>query len=149
MKYRKPEYIAWTSMRSRCNCKTNAGYHRYGGRGISVCERWESSQNFLDDMGPRPTSEHSLDRINNEGNYEPSNCRWATRLQQANNQSRCYVNRAAKKRFTTHVTLRSPHKGIPTVSFTVLGKTPKQVAAIMQEDRRSEEQTTDASGRAS
>jgi len=81
------EYRAWLSMKGRCYNKKVLAYDRYGGRGISVCERWRNSfPNFLADMGPKPSPELSLDRIDNDGNYEPSNCRWATAKQQNNNQ---------------------------------------------------------------
>jgi hypothetical protein len=81
-----PEHKTWLSMIERCHWPQHADYWRYGGRGIIVCARWrESFQNFLSDMGPRPTG-MSLDRHpNNNGNYEPSNCRWATRKQQQRN----------------------------------------------------------------
>jgi hypothetical protein len=82
------EYRIWRSMRQRCNNRENAAFPRYGGRGITVCERWSIFDNFLADMGRRPSSDHSLDRINNDGNYEPGNVRWATALQQSLNTRR-------------------------------------------------------------
>jgi hypothetical protein len=73
-------------MIARCKRRTHASYANYGGRGICVCERWLRYENFLADMGRRPSSQHSLDRIDVDGNYMPSNCRWATKKEQRANQ---------------------------------------------------------------
>lgn len=82
------EYRAWINMKSRCNTPSSTNYGRYGGRGIKVCPEWETSfDRFIQDMGPRPSPHHSVDRIDYDGNYEPSNCRWATMVEQSRNKS--------------------------------------------------------------
>ena len=81
-----PEYWVWVAMRSRCNCPTCNAYKHYGGRGIKVCKRWDSFENFIKDMGFRPSDNHSIDRIDVNGDYEPNNCRWATQLTQVLNR---------------------------------------------------------------
>lgn len=82
-----PEYVAWANMRARCNRSNHPKYADYGGRGIKVCDRWELSfMDFLRDVGFRPDSTYSLDRKDNNGDYEPGNIRWSTRSEQQINR---------------------------------------------------------------
>lgn len=90
-----PEYRSWYAMIQRCKNPKRVGFKNYGGRGITVCRRWEKSfPAFLADMGLKPTRAHTINRKNNEGNYTPRNCHWATKKEQANN-SRRWSNRHA------------------------------------------------------
>ena len=80
-------YKVWKGMNQRCNSPTSKDFKYYGGRGIKVCQRWrENFAHFLTDMGPRPTHQHTIERINNDGDYEPANCCWATMKQQNRNR---------------------------------------------------------------
>lgn len=90
-----PEFKIWTSMLARCRNPNHRRFRDWGGRGISVCERWESFENFYVDMGPRPPGKlpsgralYTLERLNNDGNYEPGNCAWVTQKTQAMNTRR-------------------------------------------------------------
>lgn len=80
------EYHIWVQMIGRCNNEKNKGYRLYGGRGVKVCERWLRYENFIADMGRKPSGRYSLDRKDNDGNYEPDNCHWATDIEQARNK---------------------------------------------------------------
>lgn len=97
---RTPEYTSWAKMKGRCLNMDNDNYHHYGGRGIIVCERWMVFENFLQDMGNRPKGT-SLERLNVNGNYEKSNCTWASRWEQSNNRRdtvRITINGITKSR---------------------------------------------------
>lgn len=83
-----PEYQAWAQMRRRCNSRARLhNSHRYSGRGIKVCDRWLEFESFFEDMGCRPSPRHSIERRDNDGDYTPDNCYWATKAQQARNRS--------------------------------------------------------------
>lgn len=96
-------YISWVSMIQRCTNPNSIRYEHYGARGITVCERWLSFANFLADMGPRPPH-YSIERINNDGNYEPLNCKWIPRNEQQKNQR---PNHGGKK--VRQLELQLPH----------------------------------------
>lgn len=87
-----PEYRCWAAMKNRCLNNRHKQYSHYGGRGITICDRWiESFNNFYADMGLKPSPKHSLDRIDNNGNYEPNNCKWSTSSEQNTNRRSAFM----------------------------------------------------------
>jgi hypothetical protein len=107
-----PEFMIWASMVGRCTNPRAGMWVRYGGRGIKVCARWADYAAFLEDMGRRPSPKHSIDRIDNDGNYEPSNCRWATPKEQARNTARNFIVEADGERLPLVVHLE--RRGLTT-----------------------------------
>lgn len=133
-----PEFKAWCSIRERCGNPNRSDYARYGGSGITVCERWlESFDAFFADMGRRPSRKHSIDRIDPNGRYEPSNCRWANATQQRTNQRRTKLH--TFQGFTGTLKQLSERHGI---SYTALVqrvnvlKWPLEKAVTMKVQRR-------------
>lgn len=115
---------AWNAMLDRCTNANYEGYPLYGGRGIAVCERWRVFENFFADMGEPPSPQHSLDRIDVNGNYEPSNCRWATAKEQSRNRrsnvivtyqgvTSCLLEHCERLALNYHVVSRCLRKGWP------------------------------------
>ena len=122
---RCPEHWVWTGMRQRCSDPTCKSFCYYGGRGICVCERWDLFINFLADMGQRPDG-MSIDRIDNDGDYCPENCRWATRTEQNRNTRQCHKLTVYGETLT--LSRWSEISGVPmkTISVRVLGTRGKR-----------------------
>ena len=92
-------YTIWRQMKNRCLKKNNKDYHRYGGRGIKICKRWLIAKNFFDDMGDPPNNKMQLNRINNNGDYKPSNCKWSTAMENSNNKrTSIFISYKGKKK---------------------------------------------------
>lgn len=118
---RTPEYKAWIAMNDRCYCKTSSGYQFYGAVGISVADEWRGEdgfENFLRDMGTKPTPKHSLDRIDNNLGYSKVNCRWANWVEQANNKTNNVILVYKEERYTLPNLIR--HLGIDMARYGTL-----------------------------
>ena len=119
-KSRTKEYRAWLGMRTRCTLPNTPYFKHYGGRGIKVCERWDSFDLFLADMGPRPTPHHSIDRIDVNGNYEPTNCRWADKTVQSRNTRRQHYVTVGGERVTLAEAVEGTKLNYSTVLHRIL-----------------------------
>lgn len=133
-----PEWNAWASMKKRCDAPNTKHYANYGGRGIHVCERWKSFANFFADMGPRPSTKHSIDRVDNNGNYSPENCRWATMTEQNNNKRRSVRIYYAGQSLTfveLSIALNIPKKTLQMRYYT--GKRDAELFSPLRRNKRS------------
>lgn len=129
------EHSAWHRLKARCYDENHIGYPNYGGRGIKVCERWKKSfVYFLLDMGKAPTPKHSIDRIDNNGNYEPANCRWATHQEQQNNRrdSKIVVVNGQSKTLAQWCAISNIKYSTAWRRLSILNHTPESVFNITQ-----------------
>lgn len=121
-----PEHRAWSAIRGRCT-PGNKSYKDYGARGIYVCERWQKFENFYADMGPRPSPDHSIDRIDNDGPYSPENCRWATQKEQNSNRRSVVLLTFNGKTLTASDWSRETGVPVPTICRRVKQGLPVEV----------------------
>lgn len=135
------EYSTWRDMRSRCTNPHVKNYKNYGGRGISVCERWNDFDNFLADMGYRPGAKYSIHRINNDGNYEPDNCKWATWIEQASNRRTREPKAKKNKPATVKSTVKLPGFSIREVA-RIFRKHPGTIRAWIRRQYLQSRQKT-------
>lgn len=122
------EFRTWVSMKRRCLNESDSAYARYGGRGIKVCDRWlESFATFLSDMGNKPSPIHSIERNDNDGTYEPSNCRWATKIEQCNNRStNRFLEMNGRRKTVAQWSRETGTKQCNIINRLNLGWTPEQ-----------------------
>ncbi len=123
-----PTYTTWGQMIQRCTNPKSKEYPRYGARGIKVCERWRKFENFLADMGLKPAG-LSLERVNNDGDYEPDNCKWATPLEQSRNRSN--VIQFTHKGKTQNLTDWARESGIPKSTLHRWYKQGRDLSAVL------------------
>lgn len=131
--HRNPTYTTWASMKARCLNANDKSYHRYGARGIEVCDRWSDSfEAFLADMGERPSRHHSLERIDNNGPYAPGNCRWATGTDQARNRrsSRLVTSKGETKTIAEWADITGIGRSTIENRIDVLGWAPDRALSV-------------------
>jgi hypothetical protein len=132
-------YWVWNSMKQRCFNPNDRAYQNYGGRGITMCDRWRYSfALFRQDIGPRPSKSHSIDRLNNEGDYEPSNFRWATRRQQQNNQRPHFAKRKISARQAQVIRGLSKRGFSRSDLGSLYGVCPQTIGKIVRSNRHRE-----------
>jgi hypothetical protein len=132
-KMKHPLYSVWRSMLDRCRNQNNPAFHRYGGRGIKVCEKWNDFWSFVSDMGERPDG-YTIERINNDGDYEPRNCKWASRKeQQLNRCTAVYITVEGTKHRVFHLAKQS---GLKPDTIIARSKKMETLAEIISPERK-------------
>ena len=125
-----PEYRTWQMMKNRCLNKNAMDYEYYGGRGITICNKWLVFSGFLEDMGRRPSATHTIDRVDNSNGYLLSNCKWATRQEQAQNRDYCKLNNDLANEIRSKYTT-----GIRQVDLAaVYGVCPRTISLIVRRE---------------
>jgi hypothetical protein len=142
-------YMSWLSMTQRCNYPGREDFDRYKGRGIAICTRWKKFENFIEDMGPRPAKNLTLDRADKDGNYEPGNCRWATAKQQANNTCQTKMITSEGKTQSVSEWAREKHLVVSTLSYRLRTGWPVTDALNAPEGGHNRAHSSFAEGRAS
>ena len=126
---RTQEYRAWESMRRRWLNPNSKDWPNYGGRGITVCARWEAFENFIEDLGFKPSPSHTLERINNDLGYSPENCRWGTRPDQSRNRRSTVLNSEAVK-VIRHFTSKRERYGLGVILAGLYSVTPALISCV-------------------
>lgn len=136
----RPEYRVWCAMRERCSNARNKSFKRYGGRGILVCDRWKQFDAFIADMGVRPSPEHQIDRIDVNGNYEPSNCRWVDRVTNNRNRTNNHFIEIGDRRQT--ISAWAEERGVsPLLIATRIRRGWNEIEAVMTAPANSMQKT--------